>query len=502
MSGTRMSAFVKLSMRDLKHDIPASIVVFLIALPLCLGIALASGAPLFSGLLTGIIGGIVVASISGSRLSVSGPAAGLTVIVLGAIQTLGDYPIFLLALMIAGAIQLLLGLFKAGAIGNYFPSSVITGMLAAIGISIILQQIPVALGTTQPLEFSNLMGQLNIASFLICMLSILILIYWPKIKKLSIIPAPLLAVAVGIIGVLLLRDTPYSITEEQLVQIPAIKTASEFWNLFIFPDFSQILNKDVWVVAFTIAIIASLETLLNIEALDKIDPQKRITPTNRELFAQGTGNMISGLLGGLPLTSVIVRSSANTYAGGRTRQSVMLHGFWLLVAMLFLANIINYIPLACLAAILFVTGYKLANVALFKKMFHRGYDQFIPFIATVITVLISNLLAGVGVGIVVSVLFLLRNNMRNSFAYHEKDDEAGQQITVRLSEEVSFLNKAAIRRSLGNIPRKTKEIIIDGRQSIFIDKDVILLIQEFEILAKNQGKNIQLIEVYDKKQKV
>src|SRR5690606_6589686 len=335
MLGTRVSAFMKLSKRDLKYDFPASIVVFLVALPLCLGIALASGAPLFAGLLTGIIGGVVVASLSGSQLSVSGPAAGLTVIVLGAIQQLGAYETFLLAVVIAGALQFVLGIIKAGMIGNYFPSSVIIGMLAAIGITIILKQIPHAVGYDSSFFGEESFAQLNHENtfsalekafgaihpgvLVICLLSLAILILWPKVKKLSMVPAPLVVVVVGVLLGQAFGGTNMELGDDHLVAIPVVNSFNEFLGLFTFPDFSQIFNTEVWIVAFTIAIIASLETLLSLEAVDKIDPFKRISPTNRELVAQGVGNMTSGFLGGLPMTAVIVRSSANVNARGRTR---------------------------------------------------------------------------------------------------------------------------------------------------------------------------------------
>lgn len=501
MKGTRVSAFLKLSKRDLKNDIPASIVVFLVALPLCLGIAMASGAPLFAGILTGIIGGLVVASISGSQLSVSGPAAGLTIIVLGAIQSLGAYPTFLLAVVIAGVLQMILFFAKAGNIGNFFPSSVIMGMLAAIGITIILQQIPYGLGLSVSvfsIEWHQLLASINWGALIICITSVIILIGMPKIKKLKLIPAPLVVVLLGLAAFYLFKGTPLEIQSNQLVQIPIVTSMDDFLNLFVFPDFSQILNKDVWIVAFTIAIIASIETLLSIEAVDKMDPMKRTSDTNRELLAQGVGNMTSGLFGGLPLTSVIVRSSANVNAGAKSRQSAMFHGLWLLLALVLFPVVINMIPLACLAAILLVTGYKLANPALFVNTFKRGVDQFVPFIATVIAIILTDLLTGVGVGIVISLLYVLRNNMRNSFDYEGQESDQEHKVVVTLSEEVSFLNKPAIRFSLQNIPRKVNEIVIDGRKSKFIDKDVILVIKEYEALYINRGKIVQLLEVENK----
>lgn len=506
MLGTRSSAFLKLSKRNLKYDFPASIVVFLVALPLCLGIAMASGAPLFAGLLTGIIGGIVVASISGSQLSVSGPAAGLTVIVLGAIQQLGAYETFLLAVVLAGVMQLILGIIKAGVVGNYFPSSVIVGMLAAIGITIIIKQIPLGLGIsdegiaalsgagTNSSYFDQLLAQINWGAALVCVVSLLLLIVWPNIKKLNVIPAPLVVVLVGLGAGFALQPTSFALTASHYVSIPVVSSFVEFTNLFIFPNFSQILNPDVWTVALTLAIIASLETLLSIEAIDKLDPLKRNSPTNRELIAQGVGNMTSGFLGGLPMTSVIVRSSANANSGGRTRQSAMLHALWLLLALLVIPNIINAIPLACLAAILLHTGYKLAKPALFRQMQKKGLDQFIPFTITIAAIIFTDLLTGVAVGIVVATFYILRANMRNAYKFGFVGENK-DQVILTLAEEVSFLNKVPIQEKLYSLPKNVESVIIDGQNSKFIDKDVIEVIKNYEQNARSKGINIKLHEV-------
>ncbi|MGJ1264546.1 SulP family inorganic anion transporter [Sphingobacterium spiritivorum] len=511
MFGTRMSAFLKLSKRDLKYDFPSSIVVFLVALPLCLGIAMASGAPLFAGILTGIIGGIVVASISKSPLSVSGPAAGLTVIVLGAIQQLGAYETFLLAVVIAGIIQLILGIVKAGMIGNYFPSSVIIGMLAAIGITIILKQIPLAMGLTEKHAFEmdngggvaafadTLLDSINYGALIICLLSLAILIYWPKLPKVNKIPAPLLVVAVGLGLAMAFQGTSFQLSQAQLVTVPVVGSFSEFTGLFTLPDFSQIVNKEVWIVAFTIAIIASLETLLSIEAIDKIDPFKRNTPTNRELIAQGVGNMASGMLGGLPMTSVIVRSSANVNAGGRTRQSAMLHGLWLFIALLAIPTVLNMIPLSCLAAILLHTGYKLAKPALFKEMYVKGWDQFIPFFMTIAVVVFTDLLTGVGVGIVVATFYILKANMKNAFKFDIIKQDDNEKAVITLAEEVTFLNKVPIQQKLYSLPKNIDKIEINGSQSKFIDKDVIEVIKDFQQNAISKGRDIQLTDIVYKK---
>lgn len=510
MLGTRLPAFLKLSKRNLKYDFPASIVVFLVALPLCLGIAMASGAPLFAGLLTGIIGGIVVASFSGSQLSVSGPAAGLTVIVLGAIEQLGAYEAFLLTVVIAGAMQLILGILKAGIIGNYFPSAVIIGMLAAIGITIILKQIPLAFGISTDLllpadaytgisaYLQEWFNNVNWGATIVCLLSLTILIVWPNLRKFNKIPAPLIVVLVGVGLSFAFQGSPLALMPAHYVSIPVVSSFAEFTGLFIFPDFGQILNRDVWTIALTLAIIASLETLLSIEAIDKLDPFKRNSPTNRELIAQGIGNISSGFLGGLPLTSVIVRSSANANSGGRTRQSAILHGTWLLVALLAIPNIINLVPLACLAAILLHTGYKLAKPALFKQMQQKGLDQFIPFTITIAAVVLTDLLTGVGIGILVATFYILRANMQNAYKF-KFIGKQNEKVVLTLAEEVSFLNKVPIQQKLYNLPKTVDSVIIDGKNSKFIDKDVIEVIKDFEQNALSKGLAIELQEVNYKK---
>jgi MFS superfamily sulfate permease-like transporter len=499
--------------KNLKKDIPASIVVFLVALPLCLGIALASGAPLFSGILSGIIGGIVVASFSGSQLSVSGPAAGLTVIVLNAITDLGSFNIFLMALVVAGLIQILLGILKAGTIGNYFPNSVIIGMLAAIGIILILKQLPHAVGydadyegdqtfvqSDQENTFSAIFSafsKFNGGAIIICLISIAVLIIWPKIKKLAIVPAPLIVVALGIILAGVFSGTSLALGGNQMVQIPVVTNFNEFQGLFMFPDFSAILTPALWTVAITIALVASLETLLSLEAVDKIDPIKRVSPTNRELVAQGIGNTLAGLVGALPMTAVIVRSSANVNAGGRTKVSAIFHGVFLMLSVLLIPVLINKIPLACLAAILLLVGYKLAKLSLFKKMWVDGIDQFIPFIVTIIAVVFTDLLMGVGIGLVVSILFLLRTSLRNPYFYTVDRSEGKHIIRIKLAQEVSFLNKGAIEYMLTHIPENNK-VIIDGTQSLFIDKDVLDTIHDFEHHAHTKDIQVELIHIKSK----
>lgn len=498
---------------NLKRDLPASIVVFLVALPLCLGIALASGAPLFAGVLTGIIGGVVVASISGSQLSVSGPAAGLTVIVFTAIAQLGSYETFLMALVLAGAMQMIFGFVKAGTIANYFPSAVIEGMLAAIGIILILKQIPHAVGYDVDFEgdesfaysggentFASVitaMSRISYGAVIISALSLLILIYWPKFKKLSVVPAALIVVVVGIVLNQLFAGSALAITAEQLVNIPVVGSFGEFKNLFVSPDFSQIMNKEVWIVAATLAIVASIETLLSLEAVDKIDPLKRTSPTNRELFAQGVGNMTSGFLGGLPMTAVIVRSSANVSSGARTKISAIVHGFWLLVALLAIPKVINYIPLSCLAAILLMTGYKLAKLGLFAKMWRSGYSQFVPFVVTVLAVVLTDLLKGVAVGMLIAVFYILRNNLRNPYFYKIGSSGDKKVIEIKLAEEVSFLNKAAIQYTLNNLPQETN-VKIDGSNCRYIDPDVLEVIHNFKHHAFTKAIIVELVNVKDR----
>jgi MFS superfamily sulfate permease-like transporter len=500
--------------KNLKRDLPASLVVFLVALPLCLGIALASGAPLFSGLLAGIIGGVVVGTLSGSQLSVAGPAAGLTVIVLNAITGLGSYETFLLALVMAGVFQMILGIVKAGTIANYFPSPVIEGMLAAIGIILIMKQFPHAVGYDADFEgdegfsegaeghntFSGItsaLGKINYGAVIISLVSLALMIYWPKNKKVAMVPAPLLVVLAGVGLSALFVGTEFALQPKQMVSIPMVKSSSEFFALFKSPNFGAIGNKQVWITAFTIAVVASLETLLSLEAVDKIDPIKRISPTNRELVAQGAGNLVSGLLGGLPMTAVIVRSSANVNAGARTKVSAVVHGLMLLVSLLLIPGLINMIPLSCLAAILLVTGYKLARIGLFTHMWHKGLDQFIPFVITIIAVVFTDLLIGVGIGMLVGIFYILRTNMRNPYFYNITTNGNKKIITITLAEEVSFLNKAAIQVTLTSLP-KGSNVIIDGSKSRFIDSDVLEIIHNYKHNAYTKGIIVELLEIKDR----
>jgi carbonic anhydrase len=479
-----------------------------VAVPLCLGIALASGAPFFSGLISGIIGGIVIGTLSNSQLSVSGPAAGLTAIVLAGISALGAFEIFLVAVVMAGAIQLLLGFIRAGSIANYFPGSVIKGMLTAIGIIIILKQIPHALGYDADAEgemsfvqpdgentfsaITNVLSRIHPGVAIITGLALFVLIIWEKpfMKRFRIVPGALVAVLIGVIGNYLFQAfaPQLAISDDHLVQIPVANSMSEFIGLFTLPDFSAALNTNVIITAVTIAAVASIETLLCIEAVDKLDPQRRITNQNRELRAQGIGNMISGMIGGLPITSVIVRSSANINAGARTKTAAITHGVLILACSALIPGMLNLIPLGALAAILLLTGYKLANVSVFKSMFAGGKYQFIPFIVTVLAVVFTDLLVGVGLGLLTSMLSVLYVNMRNSYYFHKENHHEGEAIRIVLSEEVSFLNKASIKLTLDHLPAGST-VIIDASKTRFIDFDVLELIKEFRTIKAPQ-KNI------------
>lgn len=494
---------------NLRDDIPAGIAVFLVAVPLCLGIAMASGAPLFSGLIAGIIGGILAPLISHSALGVSGPAAGLAVIVLTAIQDLG-FETFLLALVIAGLFQVGMGIAKAGIIGYFFPSSVISGMLAGIGIIIFIKQIPHAFGYDRDYEgdlsffqgdgynsFTELSHILNIitpGAMIIVLVSLVILILWelPSIKQnriFKLLPGSLIAVLSGIMISQMLRIfyPEMALEAVHLVSIPVAQNSTDLLNQFTFPDFSQINNPQVYLTALTLAIVASLETLLCVEAADKLDIHKRVTPSNRELIAQGLANSVSGLIGGLPVTQVIVRSSANIQAGAKTKAAAFVHGLLLLIAVMLIPALLNLIPLACLAAILFVVGYKLAKPALFIKMYKTGMYHFIPFIATILGLVLTNLLLGIGIGLVIALLCVLLENYKVAGYYHEEHKD--NTIIIRLSEQVSFLNKANILQTLDRIADHSK-VIIDASDSRYIDYDVYEIILNFKAEAKR--KNIQL----------
>lgn len=503
--------------KEIKSDLPASIVVFFVALPLCLGIALASGAPLFSGVIAGIIGGIVVGMLSGSQLGVSGPAAGLAVIVLTAIATLGTFEAFLLAVVLAGVLQFLLGYFKAGFIAYFVPSSVIKGMLTGIGLLIILKQIPHALGYSTDFEgnesflqldggntFTSLMSAWNLltpGAVFIALISIAILIFWDAVllKKhrfFQILQGPIVVVLMGIVFNYLYVKGFLGLTlqPDQLVTLPVADGIGGFVKLFTYPDFSQWSNPEVIKIAIVMAIIASLETLLCVEAADKLDPLKRVTPTNKELKAQGIGNIISGLIGGLPITQVIVRSSANISFGAKTKLSAIFHGFFLLISAVTIAEFLNMIPLASLAAILLMVGYKLAKPSLFKQMFNLGWEQFIPFVVTIVAIVLTDLLTGIGIGLAVSILFTLHHSFRNSHYIKNvtttKDGRLEHHLV--LAEDVSFFNKASIVHVLEAIPENSK-VIIDCTNNKAIDYDVSEFIRDYQLHASLKNITVETI---------
>lgn len=502
----------------LGSDLPASLVVFLVAVPLCLGIALASGAPLFSGVIAGIVGGIVVALISKSQLGVSGPAAGLAVIVLTAIGDMGSFENFLAAVVIAGIFQVLLGVFKTGVFAYYLPSSVIKGMLSGIGLIIILKQIPHAFGYDADPEgdldfiqsdghntFSELFyawDNITPGALVISMLGLAILILWeqPFMKKFSftkIVNGPLLAVAAGIgLNVAFDGNEFFSLHGEHVVNIPVNESIKDFFGQFTSPNFAMLTKYKTYTVALTIAIVASIETLLSVEATDKMDPERRITPTNRELIAQGVGNSVSGLIGGLPITQVIVRSSANIQSGGKTRASAFFHGIMLLVCVMAIPHVLNLIPLASLAAVLLVVGYKLVKPSIFKAMYKTGHSQFYSFIVTIVAIVFTDLLTGIGLGLAVAMVFILWNNFKTPYHFDPDEIKEGEPIRIELSEDVSFLNKAGFIKTFGLLPNDS-HVIIDATRTKDIHWDVLEVIEDFKINAKSKGIKLELIGFKD-----
>ena len=506
------------SLSSIKYDVPAGLVVFLVALPLCLGIALASGAPLFSGIIAGIVGGIVVGSLSGSHTSVSGPAAGLAAIVLSAITTLNNFEVFLLAVVIAGLMQMAFGIFKAGVFADFIPSNVIKGLLAAIGIILILKQIPHAVGydadaigdfsftqTNSENTFTAIVTALNslqLGSIIICIFSIFLMLIWDKtpLKNVSFLPAPLFVVIFGIIlnEAFKIFYPTFVINHQHLVTLPVSEDIGDFFGFFTTPDFSAITHVNVWTIAFTLALVASLETLLNLEATDKLDNHKRSSPPNRELFAQGVGNTFSGLIGGIPITSVIVRSSANINAGATSKASTIFHGALLLICAFAIPKLLNKIPLASLAAILILIGYKLASVSLFKNMYSRGIHQFLPFAVTVSAIVMTNLLLGIAIGMVFSLFFILSSNFRNPFGFVRNNDHTGEIIRLELAAQVSFFNKPSIHNALHQVPNES-QLVIDASNSDFIDYDVLESIKEFRsLVAPERDINLSLFGFKDK----
>lgn len=506
---------------NLKYDAPSGLVVFLVALPLCLGIALASGAPLFAGIIAGIVGGLVIPLVSNSQMSVSGPAAGLAVIVATAIQNLGSFRLFLLAVALAGLLQIILGFARAGVIGNYVPNAVIKGMLAAIGIVIILKQIPHALGADTRFEgdfdFFFELGNdntlttiikaiytANPEAIIITAVSLAILLAWErpfmqKYKIFKLVPGPLVVVLMSILMNELFRmqfgDFYLKSEDGHLVKLPVAASLGDFFRQFTLPDWSGLTNKQVYISALTIGIIGSIETLLSIEAVDKLDPFRRISSTNRELKAQGLGNLISGLIGGLPITAVIVRSSANVYAGARTKTSAILHGALLFICVLSIPSLLNRIPLCALAAILFMIGYKLTKVALYQKMYKAGWDEFVPFIVTVVAIVFTDLLVGIGIGLAVGLFFVIKTNHHSALTVVNQGDD----YLIRFNKDVSFVNKTELKNKLSSIPANSS-LVIDGTKAVFIDGDIYDVIADFRESARYRNIKVELKNFESKSQ--
>ena len=502
-----------MNLKYLKSDFPASIVVFFVALPLCLGIALASGAPLLSGLIAGVIGGIVVGALSGSNLGVSGPAAGLAAIVAASITELGSFEVFLVAVVLSGIIQILFGILRLGIIGYFFPNSVILGMLSGIGIIIILKQIPHLFGyDSEPMgadEFveatgentfsaiSHIFSNVSPGSVIIGFLGLALIVFWDSIlakkgKIFRVLQGAIVAVLLGTIIKLIFDNYPtLAVKDIHLVSIPVANNLNDFISFLTFPDFSAITNLKVLTIAFTIALIASLETLLSVEATDKLDPDKHVTPTNRELFAQGTGNILSGLIGGLPLTQVIVRSSANIQSNAKSKLSAIIHGLLLLLAVLALPKILNHIPLSVLAAVLIVVGYKLAKPSLFKKMWAKGWTQFVPFVATILVIVVKDLLWGISVGLFIGIIVIIVKSYQNSL-FLNIDKTNDKLVKMTFAEEVTFLNKGAIAKQLGSLPNDIT-LELDVRNSKYIDSDIIEILEDFVVQAKNKSITVLLL---------
>ena len=494
-----------------RHDLAAGLSVFLVALPLCLGIALASGAPLYAGLLSGIIGGLIVAPLSGSPLAVSGPAAGLTTLVAASIVSLGDYRIFLLTIIVAGLFQILIGVLKWGGIANFFPSSVIKGMLAAIGIILISKQIPLALGYDRPdfwtsgfmelFSAENFLGNISqfshhisVGAIVISVGSLLamLLMQHPVAQRLKSVPAPLIAVVAGIaLNYLLQGFSPdLALNKNQLVNIPA-----NFFSEIAFPDFTKLFStSEIWKNGVVIGILATLETLLCIEAVDKLDRYNRITPVNRELVAQGVGNMFCGLLGAIPLTAVVVRGAANVDAGGRTKMSAVTHGILMLLAVLLIPFALNKIPYASLAAILMVTGYNLTKPKLYKNMWSLKWKQFVPFLITVVIILATDLLVGVSIGLLISVYFIIQNNFKAEYKITKRKFQGMDTEVIKLNSNVTFLNKMKLKKVLDEVLPYTV-LTIDGSDCNFIDYDILEIISEYTHKAKDRHIELHLINI-------
>jgi MFS superfamily sulfate permease-like transporter len=503
--------------KKLFADFKSSIVVFLVALPLCLGIALACGFPLFSGIIAGLVGGIIVASISDSRYSVSGPAAGLTAIVLSSVSQLGSIQVFLAAVVFAGILQILLGIFKAGGIGNFIPSAVIKGMLAGIGMILIIKQFPHFVGYDADPEgdmyfdqpdghnsFTDLYYMLNYitpGSVVIGCISFLVLLitdrpFYKKDRFLSMVPGPLLVVVFGILLNVSFRSYPFLlIGEDHLVSLPVINSADDLKANLLFPDFGLMGQPMFWTVVFTVGIVASLETLLSIEAIEKLDPEKHPVNSNRELIAQGIGNIGSALVGGLPVTSVIVRSSANIHAGARSKFSAIFHAMLLLVCVLLFPKVLGLIPNSSLAVILIMTGYKLTKVSLFKEQFRGGWDQFLPFVVTIAVMLTTDLLKGVAAGILLAVFFIIRSNIKSSFEIIEEIIDHQTNYLIKLPQHITFFNKGFMINFLEQV-KKNSRVIIDGSITKSVDKDVKEVLADFIENSKQKNIQVQLIKYH------
>lgn len=493
--------------KHFKTDLTASVAVFLVALPLCLAIALASDAPLFAGVIAGVVGGVIVGIASNSQINVSGPAAGLVVVTVMGIETLGGFEALLVAIVLAGILQVVLGFIKAGTIAYFFPSAVIKAILASIGLILIFKQLPYAFGvheivnetTFSTAVLAKAVENIGWGATIIAFSTLGLIVVWDQVlqKRSSVFklfPSALAAVLLGIgMNALYHRFFPeFVLADSQFVRLPEANGLSEFMGFFAFPDFSVLANKDVYVVAMSIGFIASLESLLSTEAGDKIDPFKRRTSTNRELKAQGLGNMVSGLIGGLPVTVVIVRTSANVQAGGLTKTSAVLHGVILLLTAAFIPNWLNQIPLACLAAVLLVVGYKLTSYAIYKGVYLQGYKQFLPFIVTIIAVLLTDLIRGIFIGSAVAVFFLLRDSYRNSFLEGKVILAGREKVTMKLPEEVTFLNKADILRFLNEVPEQ-QTLVIDGSAVKFIHPDILEIIEDFRENARLKEIQLEII---------
>jgi MFS superfamily sulfate permease-like transporter len=515
-----MPTFVRLpSLRAIGSDLPAGLVVYLVALPLCLGIALASDAPLFSGVIAGIVGGMVVTLFSGSELSVSGPAAGLAILVASSVSVLGSFETLLLAVVLAGLMQVGLGFLRAGAIGDWIPHSVIKGMLAAIGFVIVIKQLPHALGFEASFTDAEvslaLLGWLRTlihpleafsafhpGAMAITALSLAVLIVWdlPVMRRQSwtrLIPGALVAVVLSaLVNQVFQAITPamyLSARNDRLVELPDVSSWSSLVAQLRFPEWSAILRRDVWITALTMMAIASVESLLSIEAVDRMDPERRISDPNAELRAQGIGNIVSGLLGGLPITSVIVRSSANVYGGGRTRLASMVHGLLLLLSIVLIPSYLNAIPLACLASILLVVGYRLSSITIIRSMLREGPAQLIPFAVTLFTVVFTDIITGVAAGVGSSLFWIIRAHHREGITVTELDDE----LRIRFNKDISFVHKSELRRILRALPAG-RNVVIDGTAAGYIDHDVYETLADFDETARHAGIAVTYTNVHGK----